>query len=457
MRMDSSSDNTSALSRPIGRRDFLQASAAAGVGVSLQPFNILRGIDDRTVRVGFMGVGARGMSHLRGLVQRDDVIVSAVCDVEATATVRAADRVERATGMRPAEYTGHEEAYLDLLDGEALDGVIISTPWRWHVPMAVAAMEAGVYAGVEVPAATTLDGCWELVRTSEATGVPCMMLENVCYRRDVMAVLNMVREGLFGELVHCRCGYQHSLLPYLFGEDVSFGPGTGSVSSWRTQHYIDRNGDLYPTHGIGPVAHWLDINRGNRFVQLTATATKARGLHDHITEAGGPDHPNASVIFQQGDIVTTTITTAQGESILVTHDTSLPRPYSLGFRVQGTDGIWTVDNDAIHIEGRSSDHQWEAFGAYQDQFDAQLWTRHERDAAGAGHGGMDFFVRNAFVEAIKRQVQPPQDVYDAAAWSAIAPLSEASIAQGGHPVSFPDFTGGAWMHNERIFFPNGAY
>ncbi len=441
------------LGRPINRRRFLRTTAVAGVGVSLQPFGITRRARS-TARIGLIGVGARGTSHLRGFLLRSDVVIPAVCDTDATRLAQASDLVEDATGTRPAVYTGHDDAYLELMAEENLDGVVISTPWRWHVPMAVAAMEAGLYVGVEVPAATTLEGCWELVRTAESTGVPCMMLENVCYRRDVMAVLNMVREGLFGELIHCRCGYQHSLMPYLFGEDVSFGPGTGSVSSWRTQHYVDRNGDLYPTHGIGPVAHWLDINRGNRFVQLTSTSTKARGLHDHIVDVGGPNHPNEAVTFQQGDIVTTTLTTARGESILITHDTSLPRPYSLGFQVQGTDGIWTVDNDSIHIEGRSPAHQWEAFTPYQEEYDAALWQRYEQDAEGSGHGGMDFFVRHAFVEAIKRQEAPPMDVYDAAAWSAIGPLSEASIAQGGHPQAFPDFTAGGWMHNPPIFFPD---
>jgi len=441
----------------ISRRDFLQTTAVAGAGVSLRPFSIVRKPRRQSVRLGFIGVGARGTAHLRGMLQRDDVVVPAVCDVNADNLNRALDLVDEAHGGRPDGYGDRDEAYQDLVARDDLDGVIISTPWRWHVPMAVAAMEAGMYAGVEVPAALTVDGCWELVRTAEATGMPCMMLENVCYRRDVMAVLNMVRDGLFGTLIHCRCGYQHSLTPFLFGDDVSFGPGTGSVSSWRTQHYVDRNGDLYPMHGLGPVAHWLDINRGNRFVQLTSTATKARGLHDHIVEEGGTDHPNADVAFKQGDIVTTTLTTANGESILITHDTSLPRPYSLGFRVQGTDGLWTVDNQSIHIEGRSPAHEWEAFDAYQDEYDAALWTRYEQDAEGAGHGGMDFFVRNAFVEAIKRGVQPPMDVYDAAAWSVIGPLSEQSVAQGGHPVSIPDFTNGQWMSNERIFFANRTY
>lgn len=441
----------------LDRRSFLQTTAAAGIGVSLSPFSAFRGSRSQSVRLGLIGVGARGTSHLRGLLRRDDVEIPAVCDVKSENLNRALDLVQQSGRERPDGYGDGDRAYRDLVARDDLDGILIATPWLWHVPMAVDAMEAGKFVGVEVPAATTVEGCWELVHTAEETGMHCMLLENVCYRRDVMAVLKMVREGLFGELIHCRCGYQHSLIPFLFNDQVSFGPGTGSVSSWRTEHYTKRNGDLYPTHGIGPVAHWLDVNRGNRFVRLTSTSTKARGLHDHIVEDGGEDHPKADVQFTQGDIVTTTITTANGESIVMTHDTSLPRPYSLGFRVQGTDGLWAVDNNGVHVEGRSPAHEWESWEAYQEEYDAELWTRHERQAEGAGHGGMDYFVRNAFVESIKRGVPPPIDVYDAATWSVLSPLSEASVEQGGHPVTIPDFTAGRWMTRERTFFPDGEY
>lgn len=445
------------MSDSMNRRSFLQTTAAAGLGVSLSPFAGGHRPPETAVRIGLIGVGARGTSHLRGLLQRNDVAIPAICDVDAEHLNRALDLVQQSGRPRPEAYGDGEDAYLDLTARDDLDGVVISTPWLWHVPMAVAAMEAGKYAGLEVPAALTVEGCWKLVRTAEATGAHCMLLENVCYRRDVMAVLKMVRRGLFGELIHCRCGYQHDLTPYLFNDAASFGPGTGSVSSWRTEHYVKRNGDLYPTHGIGPVAHWLDINYGNRFERLTATATKARGLHNHIVETGGSDHPQADVQFTQGDIVTTTLTTARGESIIMTHDTSLPRPYSLGFRVQGTNGLWTVDNRGVHIEGRSPAHQWEQWDDYQSAFDAGLWTRYEEEAEGSGHGGMDYFVRNAFVESIKRDVAPPIDVYDAATWSVLGPLSEQSIDQGGHPVEIPDFTDGHWMRRRPVFEPDGAF
>ena len=440
----------------MNRKDFITRSALTGAGLSVAPFSILKGKDDRSISLGFLGVGSRGTSHLRGILRRDDVKVKAILDPNKENLNRGLDMVEEAGQDRPDGYSKKEQ-YTDLCERDDIDGVIISSPWTYHTRQAVAAMENGKYAGVEVPAALTVEDCWELVNTSERTGMPCMMLENVCYRRDVMAVLNMVREGLFGEMIHARCGYQHDLTPYIFNDDLEYGPGTGSVSSWRTEHYTKRNGDHYPTHGIGPVAHWMDINRGNRFVKLNSNATKARGLESHIEYYGGEDHPNEEVNWQTGDIITTTITTANGETIIVTLDTTLPRPYSLGFRAQGTNGIWEMERDSIHIRGRSESHRWEEFDKYQDEFDSKLWTKYEKEAEGSGHGGMDFFVRNAFVEAIKRQEPTPQDVYDAASWSVIFPLSEQSIAEGGAPVQFPDFTGGAWLQNDPIFNVTGEY
>jgi predicted dehydrogenase len=331
--------------------------------------------------------------------------------------------------------------------------------------MAVDTMKAGKYAGVEVSAANTLEECWDLVNTYEETGMPCMILENVCYRRDVMAVLQMVREGMFGELIHLQCGYQHDLREVKFndgkqpyGGGVEFGEKGFSEAKWRTWHSVHRNGDLYPTHGVGPTANYVNINRGNRFVSLTSTATKARGLHKYIVDNGGEDHPNADVEFKLGDVITTVITTANGESILVQHDTNLPRPYSLGFRVQGTEGIWMDLNDSIYLEGVSSDaHRWEDAQPYLHKYDHPLWKKYEHKAVGAGHGGMDFFVIHAFIESIKRGVDTPLDAYDAAAWSAVTPLSEQSIAMGNAPMEFPDFTRGRWMNRRPVFALDDSY
>ncbi|MEN7547644.1 Gfo/Idh/MocA family oxidoreductase [Rapidithrix thailandica] len=442
------------------RRDFIKTTAAAGVGATLFAPNIVKGKDDRKVRIGFIGVGGRGRSHLRNILLRDDVIVPAICDIDPEAITKAQKMIKDAKQKAEA-YTEGEFAYEKMLDRDDLDGVIISTPWLWHTRMAVAAMRKGKYAGVEVSAANTIEECWDLVETYEETKVPCMILENVCYRQDVMAVLQMVREGVFGELLHYRCGYLHDLRGVKFnGESgAEFGPGSHGEARWRTAHSLHRNGDLYPTHGVGPVALMADINKGNRFVSLTSTATKARGLNDYIVKKAGEDHPNAKLKWKLGDVVTTTVTTARGETIIITHDTNLPRPYSLGFRVQGTNGLTDFDYHTrrVFIEGTSKGHGWEEAKPYLEKYDHPLWKKYGEYAKGSGHGGMDFFVAHAFVESIKRKVNPPMDAYDAAAWSAITPLSEMSIANNGEPQSFPDFTRGRWMTRKNDFALNDEF
>jgi hypothetical protein len=274
----------------------------------------------------------------------------------------------------------------------------------------------------------------------------------------VMAILNMVRQGLFGELIHCRGGYQHDLREVKFHPGVAFGKEGQHESVWRTYHSINRNGELYPTHGLGPVANYLNINHGNHLVTLTSMATKSRGLHNYIVDKGGKDHPNTAVKFRLGDIVTTSIECANGETIVITHDTNLPRPYSLGFRIQGTKGIWMKDGDQIYIEGVSpKPHEWESSLPYLEKYDHPLWQRYTREAEGSGHGGMDFFVLNAYVESLKRQEVPPLDVYDMATWRAVTPLSEISIAQGGEPQSVPDFTRGKWINRPVVFGNSDLY
>jgi predicted dehydrogenase len=292
-----------------------------------------------------------------------------------------------------------------------------------------------------------------------------MIMENVNYRRDIMAVLNMVRQGLFGELLHCQGGYQHDLRHVKFndgngayGGGVEFGEKGFSEARWRTQHSVDRNGDLYPTHGLGPVSPMLDINRGNRMLHLSSAATQTRGLHKYIVDNGGEQHPNAKVKFKLGDIVTTVIKCANGQTIMLSHDTNSPRPYSLNFRVQGTQGIWMKDNQSIYIEGMSPEaHRWQSDEEYLKKYDHPLWKRFENEAAGAGHGGMDFFIARAFIEAIKGDAKPVIDVYDAVSMSVISPLSEKSIMLNSASVKIPDFTRGKWKNNQSIFGLNEDY
>jgi len=448
------------------RRNFIQKATLAGSLTSILPsLNATpqkKNLDK--VRLGFIGVGLRGRSHIEQALFSQDVEINAICDIDPSSINITLDQIKKAGKKAPVVYNKGDEDFLNLVKRDDLDGILIATPWQWHVPMALAAMKAGKYAAVEVSATVTLQESWDLVDTFEKTGSHCMILENVCYRRDVMAILKMVREGMFGEMTYAHCGYQHDLRGIKFndgkgnGVGVEFGEKGYSEAKWRTQHSVDRNGDIYPTHGLGPVAHWMDINRGNCFTSLTSTSTKSRGLHKYIVDHGGKDHPNAKVNFKLGDIVTTVIQCYNGENIVIIHDTNSPRPYSLGFRAQGTEGIWMNDGNTIYIEGVSPKaHTAEPAGPILEKNDHPLWKKHAKSAENAGHGGIDYFVFRGFVESIKRKTAPPIDVYDAAVWSAISPLSEMSIARGSSPVEIPDFTRGKWKTNKRIFGLNEDY
>ena len=447
------------------RRYFIQKTALASSLSLISNINFGKKQEEKKVRLGFIGVGLRGRSHLQMAMFRDDVEINAICDIDSNSITESLKLLKAKGRKEPVLYQKGERDFENMVKRDDLDGIVIATPWEWHVPMSLASMKAGKYTGVEVSATVTLQESWDLVNTFEKTGSHCMILENVCYRRDVMAVLNMVRQNMFGELIHFQCGYQHDLRGVKFndgksayGKGVEFGKKGFSESKWRTQHSIDRNGDVYPTHGLGPVAEMLDINRGNRFLYLTSMATKSRGLHDYIVKNGGKDHPNAKVNFKLGDVVTTLIKCANGETIMISHDTNLPRPYSLNFRVQGTEGIWMDDNKSIYLEGVTKIHdRWEPFKEYQEKYDHPLWKNHAQSAENAGHGGIDYFVLRAFIESVKRKVAPPIDVYDAAVWSAISPLSEQSIAKGSAPMQIPDFTRGKWKTNKRIFALDGEY
>ena len=448
------------------RRNFITKSLVYTSGAAFLPhLSQAQSTEQTKVRLGFIGVGLRGQNHLEMALYRDDVEVVAICDIDPNA-IQIAQKMIAAKGRKPAvAYQTGDHDFENLAKRADIDGVVIATPWEWHVPMALEVMKQGKYAGVEVSATVTLQESWDLVNMYEKTGSHCMILENVCFRRDVMATLNMVRQGMFGSLSHVQCGYQHDLREVKFndgkqayGGGVEFGAKGFSEAKWRTQHSIDRNGDLYPTHGLGPVAEMLNINRGNQFAYLTSMASPAMGLHQYIEEKGGKDHPNAKVNFKCGDVVQTMIKCHNGETILITHDTNLPRPYSLGFRVQGTKGIWMDDNKSIYLEGISAKpHRWEDFKPYQEKYDHPLWKAHAADAENAGHGGIDYFVLRAFIESVKAKVAPPIDVYDAAAWSAISPLSEESIAKGSAPIQIPDFTRGKWKTNKPIFALNDQY
>ncbi|MDY8134175.1 Gfo/Idh/MocA family protein [Aquimarina sp. 2201CG5-10] len=453
------------------RRNFIKKTTIAGAGMTLtsnMTFGLTTTKSKRKVNVGLIGVGLRGTNHLVNLLKRDDVNIVGICDIDPSRIAIALKKIEEANHKKPRIFNEGDYDYRKLLELEEIEAVVISTPWLWHTRMAKDTMLAGKYTGLEVSAANTLEECWDLVNIHEQTGSHLMILENVNYRRDVLAVLNMVKQNVFGELAHFRCGYQHDLRAVKFnngkkpyGGGVEFGEKGMSEAKWRTQHSLLRNADVYPTHGLGPIAAMADINRGNRFVSLTSHASKPIGLHHYIVNhpQGGKNHPNAALKWKQGDVITTTIETARGETIIVTHDCNLPRPYSLGFRVQGVQGISEFDYHTrrIHVEGTTEGHGWEDMKKWLEKYDHPLWKKYGSSATEAGHGGIDFYVMNAFIESVKENIAPPMDAYDAAAWSAVTPLSELSIENNGEPQDFPDFTRGNWIKREPYDWIKDTY
>ena len=452
----------------IARRDFLKQSSILATGSLLLNTSIAQTISNNIskVKIGLIGVGLRGQNHLDALLRRTDVEVTAIADPDLNMISKAINAFEKVGASKPVVFSNGNYDYKNLVKSNDVDAVIISTPWEWHAEQTIDAVNAQKIPGVEVCGAIKLADCWDIVNASEKTGVPVMILENVCYRRDILAVFNMVKKGFFGELLHMQGGYQHDLRGVKFNDGVTpynsgveFGEKGYSEAKWRTQHSIDRNGELYPTHGLGPIAVMLDINRGNRLTKLSSVATKSMGLHKYIVshKKGGEKHPNAAINFKLGDIVTTQIQTANQETIILTHDTNNPRPYNLGFRVQGTDGIWQdysagqLNAGFIYLEGKSKPHKWENPEPYLTENDHAYWEKFSSDSNGAGHGGMDFFVINDFIHCIKTKTEFPLDVYDLATYYAITPLSEKSIESGGKLMNIPDFTRGKWKTRQPIF------
>jgi len=401
-------------------------------------------------KIGVVGLGGRGFGLTKVVAAMEDVEIVAVCDVYEDRVRRTVDGVREIAGYEPRGLTNHH----DLLNIDEIKGVLVPTSWISHIPVALDCMRAGKLSASEVGGAYAVDDCWELIRTYEATHTPAMLLENCNYGRDELMVLNMVRKGIFGEVVHCQGGYRHDLR---FGLAHNREPDR-EMRHYRQAEYLYRNCDNYPTHDLGPIAKILDINRGNRMLTLTSTASCARGLHDHIARTDGPEYPLANRTWNQGDIVTTVIKCANGETISLVLDTTLPRPYSRNFQVHGTRAVFTEDNHSLFIEGEA-DHEkpwkeyWGNVESYYEKYDHPIWKGYDPNKG--GHGGMDYLVLRGFIDAVRQGSEPPIDVYDMAAWMSVTPLSEESIALGGHPVAVPDFTRGKWFRKREVY--HGEY
>ena len=446
----------------LDRRSFLKMSSSVGFGLALggsalaqQSCSAKAGADTSpsgvitppekidNVRIGVIGLGVRGTELIHALLDLPGNQITAVCDIAEDKTHRVSKLVADKGFAEPKRYYKGEKAFLKLCEQEDVDLVIAATPVDWHVPNCVAAMKNGKHCATEVHATYNMDECWELVETAEKYNKQCALLENYCYIRELMMVLRMAREGLLGDLVFAESGYEHDCRPFRFGSDGSL--------LWRAYDLVKHNGNLYPTHAIGPVAQWFNINRGDRFDYLVSMSSRASGMKHYAQQRWGKDHPSARLEYAQGDMSSTMLHSANGATFTLYYDASLPRPYVKNYRVQGTGGIYMATTDQIYLEGRSEKYdQYEPASKYRPEYDHPLWQSLGDKAGNWGHWGSDYLMMYRLVEAFRRGENVDMDVYDAAVWSAISPLSEQSVAKRSSPIDFPDFTRGKWKTNKPL-------
>ena len=442
------------------RRDLLRfaslASIAAGPAAASDeappqpaapPAATMQGVpfDPRPqVRLGVIGTGGRGNTLVDNFSAMPEVRIAALCDVVRDKVLATQARLEKAGKLpvAPGLYTDGDHAFEKLVARNDLDLVVVATPWIWHTPMALAAMKAGKHVAVEVPAARTMEDCWALVNTSEATRRHCIQLENCCYGETELMVLNMTRAGLLGDLVHGGAAYNHDLRSLLFSNE---GEGL-----WRRLEHLNRNGNLYPTHGLGPVAHYLNINRGDRFEYLVSMSSISISLQAYRKEHVPADDPRQKEIYKEGDLNVSLIRTNKGRVVRLEHNVTSPQPYSRINLIAGTKGIFRDYPPRIYLDGDPQE-EYGPLDPYKAKYEHAYWKETGELARKlGGHGGMDFVMAYRLATCIREGKPPDTDVYDAATWSAPGPLSEASVSRGSAPVPFPDFTRGKWRQERPV-------
>ena len=455
----------------LNRRSFLKKTSIASAAVATFP-EYLRGQVERpfaskymgdfaapkleNVRAAFIGVGARGGYHLKFLAALSGTEVVAICDLyedlvkEKEGWVREVSDEGRHANIKL--YWGDEDRWKVMLDEVRPDVVFIATNWFNHAPMAIESMKQGAHAFVEVPIAVTLQEMWDIVDTSEATQKHCMMMENVNYSRDELMFLNMCRQGVVGDVLHGEAAYIHELRWQMEEQER----GTGS---WRTYHYAKRNGNLYPTHGLGPVAQYMNLGRGeDTFGSLVSFSTPAMGRKQYSDKNYPEDHKWNKLEFKGGDLNTSIIKTQLGRTIMVQWDETSPRPYSRLNLIQGTKGTLAGFPTRVALEGgveglTEDHHRWvqgEQLQVLYEKYDHPLYKRLNQAAKGSGHGGMDGIMVYRIVECLQKGLPLDQNLYEGCFWSAVAPLSERSVASGGSPQPFPDFTRGNWKDTNPL-------
>jgi predicted dehydrogenase len=457
------------------RRAFIRSTALAGVGLAVSSSMLPAAADIpsrsmgaiykggfaaaalSTIRIALIGVGARGSQHARQLAAIPGTEIVAISDLYqdlAEASTNACREIGGEDRHRHiAAYHGDGGLWRKMLKEVRPDAVFISTPWETHVEMAIEAMEQGAHAFVEVPLAVTIEELWQIIDTSERTGRHCMMMENVNYGRQELLYLNMCRQGAIGDLLHGEAAYIHELRWQM--DEVERGTG-----SWRTPHYAKRDGNLYPTHGLGPVAQYMNLARGeDMFSRIVSFSSPAMGRNLHAKNHYPPGHKWNELDFAGGDMNTSIIKTVLGRTIMVQWDETSPRPYTRHNLVQGTRGILAgfPGRAAFDggLEGVTEDHhRWvegEQMERLYERYEHPLYTRLGTLAREmGGHGGMDFMMLYRIVECLREGLPLDQNVYEGAFWTAVAPLSEASVAADGMPVNFPDFTRNDWKGTEPL-------
>ncbi|WP_235298061.1 Gfo/Idh/MocA family protein [Portibacter marinus] len=455
----------------ISRRKFLINTSLAGTAISIAPsvkgsslFTASPGTymggfaapKLENIRAAFIGVGARGPGHVKFFSSLPGTEVVAISDLYEDLAERSADiaRKEGGEGRHTniKLYHGSEDRWKVMLKEVKPDVVFICTNWKNHAPMAIESMNSGAHAFVEVPIALTLEEMWNIVDTSESTQKHCMMMENVNYSRDELMFLNMVRQGLIGEILHGEAAYIHELRFQMEEQDR----GTGS---WRTPHYAHRNGNLYPTHGLGPVAQYMNLARGDdNFKKLVSYSSPAKGRTLYAENNYPSDHKWNELDYKGGDINTSIIKTNLGRTVMVQWDETSPRPYSRHNLIQGTKGTLAGFPTRIALEGgvegvTKNHHSWaqgEDLKSLYEKYDHPLYTRLNEKTKNTGHGGMDGIMMYRIVECLQKGLPLDQNVYEGCFWSAVAPLSEASVKLDGMPQEFPDFTRGQWKKTEPL-------
>lgn len=433
------------------RRRFIQVSATAAIAAGAvagaeeqagKPNRSMMGIafEKREPRIAIVGTGGRGTSLLGEILAADGKVV-ALCDIVRAKAEAAGALVVKLGQKQPDLYTDGDHAYEKMLDRSDIDLVVVATPWNWHAPMALYGMQHGKDVAVEVPGVTTIEDCWKIVNLSERTGKHCIMLENCCYGYNETLLLRMVHAGVLGDLLYGEGAYLHDLRDELFS---NAGEGL-----WRRTEHTLRNGNPYPTHGLGPVANYMGIQRGDRFAHIVSMSTRERGFDAYRAAHLEPSDPRMHERYIEGDMNTSLIKTVNGLTITVKHTVSTPHPYDRINQIAGTKGIFQDYPPRIYIDGQNADESWEPVEEGPQnkwkQYEYPLWTSEGETARkNGGHGGMDYIMIYRLLQCVREGLPPDSDVYDAAAWSSVTPLSEQSVKGGSAPIEFPDFTRGAW-------------